>query len=115
MNGHTRRRRVGLVLFAGMLTGILWLEMWHRAGSFPGRAYRADHNPNKFYLWSETGRFTYTYTFTYDPRAADEWLFESGGCLDRPRAQESSFLQDEPGRSIPAPSPQPAPGAPHGR
>jgi hypothetical protein len=35
------------------------------------------NNPDKFYLWATNSSFCYT--FTYDPHAADVWLFESGG------------------------------------
>jgi hypothetical protein len=40
-------------------------------------ARREPNNPQDFHLWS-TGA-TYTYTFRYDPRAADVWSFKSGG------------------------------------
>jgi hypothetical protein len=36
-----------------------------------------DNNPQKFHLWSTGSSFSYT--FTCDPRAADTWLFKSGG------------------------------------
>ena len=36
-----------------------------------------NNNPQKFYLWS-TGA-SVSHSFTYDPHAADVWLFRSGG------------------------------------
>lgn len=38
---------------------------------------KVGNNPNKFCLWATNSSFRYT--FTYDPHAADVWLFESGG------------------------------------
>jgi hypothetical protein len=38
-----------------------------------------NNNPQKFCLWS-TGT-SFSYSFTCDPRASDEWLFRSGGGL----------------------------------
>lgn len=35
-----------------------------------------DNNPDKFRLW--TSNSGYQYTFTYDPHAADAWLFRGG-------------------------------------
>lgn len=36
---------------------------------------KPDNNPDKFHLW--TANTGYIYTFTYDPHAADAWLFEA--------------------------------------
>ena len=38
-----------------------------------------NNNPDKFRLWATNS--TYVYTFTYDPLAADEWRFETGGFI----------------------------------
>ena len=38
-----------------------------------------NNNPDKFRLWATNS--TYVYTFTYDPFAADEWRFETGGFI----------------------------------
>jgi len=38
--------------------------------------HRGD-NPDKFYLWKTNS--SCDYFFNYDPRAADEWLFHTGG------------------------------------
>ena len=35
----------------------------------------SDNNPDKFYLWT-TGR-GYSYRFTYNPHAADAWMFKT--------------------------------------
>ena len=36
----------------------------------------ANNNPQDFFLWATNSSFSYS--FRYDPRAADEWLFHSG-------------------------------------
>ncbi len=36
---------------------------------------KPDNNPDKFYLWT-TGN-TYSFTYTYDPHAADLWMFRT--------------------------------------
>ena len=41
------------------------------------RASEAGDNPDKFHLVATNS--AYNYSFTYDPRAADEWLFHTGG------------------------------------
>jgi hypothetical protein len=38
-----------------------------------------NNNPDKFRLWATN--LSYSYTFTYDPLAADEWRFETGGFI----------------------------------
>jgi hypothetical protein len=40
------------------------------------RREEPDNNPDKFHLW--TTNSSYGYTFTYDPHAADAWLFRTG-------------------------------------
>ncbi len=37
--------------------------------------FKPDNNPDKFYLWT-TGN-TYSFTYTYDPHAADLWMFRT--------------------------------------
>lgn len=37
------------------------------------------HNPQDFFVWASNSSFSYS--FRYDPRAADEWLFHSGARL----------------------------------
>jgi hypothetical protein len=38
------------------------------------------NNPDKFYLWRTNS--SCDCFFTYDPRAADEWLFHTGGGME---------------------------------
>jgi hypothetical protein len=47
----------------------------------PERGQPADtgRNPQEFFLWATNSSFSYS--FRYDPRAADEWLFHSGAWL----------------------------------
>ena len=49
----------------------------HFGGTTKTARNRPGDNPNKFHLWATDAGFTYT--FTYDPHAADVWLFQSGG------------------------------------
>jgi hypothetical protein len=41
-------------------------------------ANKPHNNPQDFFLWG-TRSHSFAYSFRYDPRAADEWLFHSGG------------------------------------
>jgi hypothetical protein len=55
------------------------------------------NNPDKFFLWGTTTNFTYT--FTYDPHAADEWRFEIGASLNAvPRSAAPVFLDSKQGQ-----------------
>jgi hypothetical protein len=67
-------RMLALWLLAAVL---VWMG-WHRP-EMPARVRprTVDNNPSRFRLCGNSTSFTYT--FTYDPRAADVWLFESGG------------------------------------
>jgi len=60
-------------LCAAVVLGILLWNRHQRHAHPPD----VDDNPNKFVLWK--ANYSYRYTFTYDPHAADVWLFESGG------------------------------------
>jgi len=44
-----------------------------------GRLPIATNNPQDFFLWGNNS--SVSYSFRYDPRAADEWLFHSGAWL----------------------------------
>ncbi len=44
-----------------------------------GHGTNGRHNPQDFYAWASNASFSYS--FRYDPRAADEWLFHSGAWL----------------------------------
>ena len=45
-----------------------------------------DNNPNKFLAWATNSSISYT--FTYDPHAADVWLFHAG---DQPVGTNTSL------------------------
>lgn len=47
------------------------------------RLEEPDNNPDKFHLWATNS--SYGYTFTYDPHAADAWLFRTGVPVNRNR------------------------------
>lgn len=63
-----------LLLFVPAVAGLALLSFnaRNRVGIEP-----PDNNPQRFHL-SATGT-SMSYSFTYDPRAADEWHFRSGG------------------------------------
>ena len=48
-------------------------------GSKIGQLSHASSNPQDFFVWATNSSFSYS--FRYDPRAADEWLFHSGAWL----------------------------------
>jgi hypothetical protein len=62
----------GLVLAALLPVVLTWFE-----STLDVRARDVGDNPDHFHLWATNS--TYSYTFTYDPLAADIWLRESGG------------------------------------
>ena len=45
-----------------------------------GRWEKPDDNPDRFHLWATNS--SYGYAFTYDPHAADAWLFRTVGRLN---------------------------------
>ena len=56
-----------------------------------GHLSNVSSNPQDFFIWATNASISYS--FRYDPRAADEWLFHSGAwlfatsrCTNRPRA-----------------------------
>ncbi len=57
------------VLCLGALARFTWTSQ--------GRWVKPDDNPDKFHLW--TTNSSYGYAFTYDPHAADVWLFRTVG------------------------------------
>lgn len=59
------------VLVAGVLVAIA------RISENAADRARQNNNPDQFNLFSTTNSFEYF--FTYDPLAADEWLFHAGG------------------------------------
>jgi len=66
------------MLVLGLLAAVLVWMGWDRPEkSARVRLRTVDNNPNRFRLWGNSN--SYSYTFTYDPHAADVWLFESAG------------------------------------
>ncbi len=65
-----------LVLLSA-ITGVV--GVWQHPKSARASLDRVDDNPQKFYL-SLTST-SISYSFNCDPRAADEWLFRTGGGL----------------------------------
>ena len=61
---------------ATIITAVATLHL-NRSGDVPKR--QPDNNPDKFHLAATNS--TYDYSFTYDPLAADQWRFESGGVI----------------------------------
>jgi hypothetical protein len=77
---------VGLLLAAGL---VLWLPHGSQFSAAP-RGKEVNDNPEKFHLVASNA--TYDVSFTYDLRAADEWLFHTGGPV--PRAPNLGRLKD---------------------
>ena len=66
-----------LWLIACLLAGVAATLPLDRAGrSAVPRAREADNNPDKFHLVAINS--AYDVSFTYDPLAADQWLFRTG-------------------------------------
>ena len=73
---------VGLIL--GLLSAVLWIVLSIKLGWLDKRlGHEVNDNPDKFYLFATNS--SYNCTFTYDPRAADEWLFHTGGPVNTNR------------------------------
>ena len=70
---------IKFVAFA-LVMAVLTAFLFSSGGVFRSSRIPESHehnNPQKFYLCSTGSSFSYT--FTCDPRAADLWLFRSGG------------------------------------
>ena len=66
------RRLLELVVLISISAAVILVWRW----PLPDTAMSAtDNNPDKFYLWS-TGK-VFAYTFTYNPHAADAWMFRT--------------------------------------
>ena len=66
------------MLVLWLLAAVLLWVGWNRPEKIARvRLRTADNNPNRFFLWGTST--SYRYAFTYDPHAADMWLFECGG------------------------------------
>jgi hypothetical protein len=64
-----------LPLLAGLFALVLLVELRHSKSLRSAQMIRVDGNPDHFHLWA-TDR-VYGFAFTYDPLAADHWLFDS--------------------------------------
>jgi hypothetical protein len=62
-----------------LVTILLVVATFHLDISGDVQKREINNNPDKFRLWATNS--TYVYTFTYDPLAADQWLFESAGFI----------------------------------
>lgn len=77
-----KRNLYGRINLALMLFVVMTLAL---TLALPGRfqtragppAINGGSNPNYFFVWGT--KASWQYTFTYDPHAADVWLFKSGG------------------------------------
>jgi hypothetical protein len=63
--------------FGALVTILLVVVTFHFNISSDVQKGEINNNPDKFRLWATNS--AYVYTFTYDPLAADEWRFETGG------------------------------------
>jgi len=78
----TRRRWVCLVLFwLAFAAGMAVLRSRLQPPPDPWKL-NLTNNPDKFFLWGT--KTNLNHLFNYDPRAADEWRFETGAWLAAP-------------------------------
>jgi hypothetical protein len=68
-----------LAAFGALVTIFLVVATLHFTNLGSVQIREINNNPDKFRLWATNS--TYVYTFTYDPLAADEWRFETGGFI----------------------------------
>jgi len=61
------------ILAVAIIAGRSFRKLSSAAPKNPG------NNPQDFFVWATNSNFSYS--FRYDPRAADEWLFHSGARL----------------------------------
>jgi len=71
------RISVALMLFVVMASTVSLALVGHLKTRRRPPAAIEGSNPNAFFVWGTMA--SYQYTFTYDPHAADTWLFQSGG------------------------------------
>jgi len=64
-----------LPLSVGLLTVLFHSALNHSKLLRGAQMKRANGNPDQFHLWARGG--SYDFAFTYDPLAADNWLFDS--------------------------------------
>jgi hypothetical protein len=68
-----------LAAFGALVIILLVVATFHLDISSDVQKKEINNNPDKFRLWATNSK--YVYTFTYDPLAADEWRFETGGFI----------------------------------
>lgn len=79
MAHNSQIRGVVLTALFAVCIALLWLDGMNSPGNSPGMrqaSQQEDNNPEKFYLVAT--KSSYTYSFTYDPLAQDQWLFRTG-------------------------------------
>jgi hypothetical protein len=72
-----RFAQAGKIIAAILVCAGAWAIFGGLVQSIPATVGPEDNNPQKFYL--QPTRFGCVYRFTCDPRAADVWLFRTGG------------------------------------
>ena len=68
--------------------GLLLFTKWLSISQGDVKLKYAPNNPQDFFL-SGSNSGSFSYYFRYDPRAADEWLFHSGGAFFASHADEA--------------------------
>jgi hypothetical protein len=72
-------RKCFLAAFGALVAIFLAVASFHFDISGDVQKREINNNPDKFHLWATNS--SYVYTFTYDPLAADQWRFETGGFI----------------------------------
>jgi hypothetical protein len=99
MQPQTRTRRQGVYLVLFCLAFAVGMAALHSRLKAPPEAWMRNltNNPDKFFLWGTSTNVNHL--FNYDPRAADEWRFETGSWLAAPPpAAAPVFLDLKQGR-----------------
>jgi hypothetical protein len=78
MKRNFRLLRLPGLVTLGLVVAGLMIKLTHSKFD-TGATQTAYDNPDKFYLWATNSSFSYS--ITYDPHAADDWMFESAGGL----------------------------------
>jgi hypothetical protein len=68
-----------LAVFGALAAILMVVATFHFNISGNLQMREINNNPDKFRLWATNS--SYVYTFTYDPLAADQWRFETGGFI----------------------------------
>ncbi len=90
-----------LARYATFVAALL-VTAWLLSGTYPRPItvpyIREEDNPQKFHLWTTGASFSYA--FTYDPRASDVWMFNSaGGAMPFQQFAPGSFQLSSHGRT----------------